>query len=142
MPEVNPIEVLFDAVVIKEGDHFPRLRSTVKSRDLAHLMHLMQLADALVRGAARHGFRLKVIEAEVTICSPRYPTIAFYARPVAKGSTVSFNFHPTKDARLTHLRLTEGQNLVVDTYYCFHRRLPADVESFLETVRAAEDALS
>jgi hypothetical protein len=103
---------------------------------------LLDAADSLVRGAARYGFRLKVGKNEVTVCSPRYPQIAFYARRMASGAAVSFNFHPSQDARLTHLRLTEGETTVADTYFCFHRSRPADVESFLATVKAAEEALS
>lgn len=139
MLETATVPEMFDHAVIRAGDRFPRLHAGKESRSLAHLRSLFPAADALVRALYDGGFRFKVGANEVTICSPRRPMIAFYARPV--DGAVSFNFHPTKDARLAHIRLAGTEDLVADTYYCFHRRTPGAIEAFLRLVREAEDGL-
>lgn len=141
MIENTAIQDLFDEVVLKPGERFPRLRSDTTSRDLAYLKALFRSADVMVREFARHGFRIKVAKSEVTICSPRHSHLAFYARPAERGDVVSFNFHPTKDARVPHIRLSGPESVVADKYFCFHRRLPEDIKAFLALVRQAEEAL-
>jgi hypothetical protein len=141
MIENISIQDLFDEVVLKPGERFPRLRSDKTSHDLAHLRRMFCSADVMVREFARHGFRIKVAKGEVTICSPRHPHLAFYARPAERGDLVSFNFHPTKDARVPHLRLSSPESVVADEYFCFHRQLPEDIKAFLALVRKAEESL-